>query len=121
LAHRQPSKPGVRPPFDHGMPGPSNPENLEVHSFHIGTDEYVLLSFSVAPEGSRLDGVDGLSPSERDIVSRVFRGQSNGAIASARGTSPRTVANQLAAIYSKLGVRSRRELVARPERAETAT
>jgi hypothetical protein len=33
----------------------------------------------------------------------------------------RTVANQLAAIYSKLGVRSRRELVARQERAETAT
>jgi DNA-binding CsgD family transcriptional regulator len=103
------------------MPGPSAPEHVETHSFHIGMDEYVMLSFPVEPDGHRLEGVDGLSPSERDIVARVLRGQSNGAIASARGTSPRTVANQLAGIYAKLGVRSRRELAARQERAETAT
>ncbi len=121
MAHRQPSKSCVQPPVDRAIPGPSTPKDLEAHSFHIGADEYVLLSFPVEPDGLRLEGVDGLSPSERDIVARVLRGQSNAAIASARGTSPRTVANQLAAIYSKLGVRSRRELAARRERAETAT
>ena len=121
MAHRQPSKPGVRGPVDRAMPGPSSPEGLEAHSFHIGRDEYLLLSFRVEPEGPWLQRMDSLRPSERDIVRRVLRGQSNGAIASARGTSPRTVANQLAAIYSKLGVRSRRELLARQVRAETTT
>jgi DNA-binding CsgD family transcriptional regulator len=37
-------------------------------------------------------------------------GQSNAAIAKARGTHVRTVANQLAALFRKLGVASRAEL-----------
>jgi len=53
-----------------------------------------------------------LTPSERDIVMRLFEGTSNREIARARGTSERTVANQLRCIYRKLGVFSRSELVA---------
>ncbi|HTB74283.1 MAG TPA: helix-turn-helix transcriptional regulator [Polyangiaceae bacterium] len=98
---------------------PSTPEGLEARSFKIEADEYVLLSFPV--RALRVSGGARLSPSERDIVARVLRGQSNRAIASDRRTSPRTVANQLAAIYSKLGVRSRRELAAIDERAGKAT
>jgi DNA-binding CsgD family transcriptional regulator len=52
-----------------------------------------------------------LAPAERDIAERVVRGQSNQSIAKSRGTSARTVANQLQSIYAKLGVSSRYELI----------
>jgi DNA-binding NarL/FixJ family response regulator len=53
-----------------------------------------------------------LTPSERDVALRAFEGASNRAIATARGTSERTIANQLKSIYRKLGVYSRAELAA---------
>lgn len=101
---------------------PSSPEDLEVYTFRIGADEYAVLTFRPfdgemsIPE---LGDVEGLTPTEISIVSLVVRGQANVAIAEARGTSPRTIANQLTVIYRKLGVRSRRELCARI--GETAT
>jgi DNA-binding NarL/FixJ family response regulator len=52
----------------------------------------------------------------RQVVSRVLHGDTNLAIAEARRTSLRTVANQLAAIYRKLGVSSRWELAAEVSR-----
>lgn len=59
----------------------------------------------------------GLAPcltvAERQVVTGVLNGRTNAAIATARRTSCRTVANQLAAIYRKLGVSSRWELAAR--------
>jgi DNA-binding NarL/FixJ family response regulator len=59
----------------------------------------------------------GLDPrltlAERQIVTGVLNGRTNAAIAMTRRTSCRTVANQLAAIYRKLGVSSRWELAAR--------
>ncbi len=51
-----------------------------------------------------------LTLAERDVADRVLRGESNREVAQGRGTSERTVANQLAAIYQKLGVASRAEL-----------
>ena len=54
-----------------------------------------------------------LTQAERQVVAGVLNGRSNAAIANARRTSSRTVANQLAAIYRKLGVSSRWELVVR--------
>ena len=54
-----------------------------------------------------------LTKAEREVALQLLRGRSNGAIARARNTSPHTVANQLRAIYGKLGVGSRRELSAR--------
>jgi len=54
-----------------------------------------------------------LTPSEEAIVLAVFEGTSNRDIASARGTSVKTVANQLLQLYAKLGVNSRAELVLR--------
>lgn len=52
-----------------------------------------------------------LTPSEREVVGGVLAGKSDREIACARGTSPRTVANQLRAVFDKLGVGTRRELV----------
>jgi DNA-binding CsgD family transcriptional regulator len=53
-----------------------------------------------------------LSDAERDIVAGLLGGKRIAAIAHDRQTSPRTVANQLANVYRKLGVSSHRELLA---------
>jgi DNA-binding NarL/FixJ family response regulator len=53
-----------------------------------------------------------LSKAERAIVDGLLGGKGIAAIACERGTSPRTVANQIASTYQKLGVSSRRELLA---------
>lgn len=57
--------------------------------------------------------LDGLTAAERAVVALAIEGHGNQAIARARGVSLHTVANQLAAAYRKLGVRSRVELAAR--------
>ena len=54
-----------------------------------------------------------LTSAELDIVRGLVRGERNRAIAIRRGTSERTVANQIAALYAKLGVMSRTELLVR--------
>lgn len=54
-----------------------------------------------------------LTPAERDVVQLVASGCTNREIAERRRASVNTVGNQLAAIYGKLGVSSRHELVAR--------
>ena len=54
-----------------------------------------------------------LTDAERDVVARVLEGASNDDIARARGVSIKTVGNQLDAIYRKVGVGSRYELVLR--------
>jgi DNA-binding CsgD family transcriptional regulator len=54
-----------------------------------------------------------LSSAEEKVVGLVLSGCSNEAVARRRGTSARTMANQLASAYRKLGVGSRRELRAR--------
>jgi DNA-binding NarL/FixJ family response regulator len=54
-----------------------------------------------------------LSSAERAVAEAVLRGCSYAEIARERGSSPRTVANQLACAFRKLGVRSRAELAAK--------
>lgn len=58
-------------------------------------------------------GMARLTHAERDIVQRLLAGSSNAEIATARRRSVRTVANQIASIYRKLGVASRSDLAAR--------
>lgn len=54
-----------------------------------------------------------LTDAEREVVTLLLEGRSNHEIATMRGCSYRTIANQLASIYRKLGVTSRTELIAR--------
>lgn len=74
----------------------------------VGPDELAILALPNRPtiEDS------SLTPAERDVVTAVLAGRSNPQIAAARGTAPRTVANQIAGVFRKLGVSSRRELIA---------
>lgn len=52
-----------------------------------------------------------LTPSEFDVISEWAGGASMKAIAARRNTALRTVANQIARAYEKLGVASRAELL----------
>jgi DNA-binding CsgD family transcriptional regulator len=52
-----------------------------------------------------------LTEAELDVTSRLFEGVSHARIACMRGTSPRTVANQLAAVFKGLAVSGRGELL----------
>lgn len=54
-----------------------------------------------------------LTPVERHVASLAAEGLSNAAIGRGRGTSERTVANQMASIMRKLKVGSRYQLAAR--------
>jgi DNA-binding CsgD family transcriptional regulator len=67
--------------------------------------------------GSTEAPIAELTPAERDVVELVASGCANREIAKRRGSSVHTVANQLSAIYGKLGVSSRHELIARLSRA----
>ena len=51
-----------------------------------------------------------LSPALREVAVRIIAGDTNAEIARRRSTSVRTVANQVATIFEKLEVSSRREL-----------
>jgi DNA-binding CsgD family transcriptional regulator len=52
-----------------------------------------------------------LTPGERHVIALIVQGRSDSQIAKARGTSVRTVLNQLSSVFRKLGLKSRDELV----------
>jgi DNA-binding NarL/FixJ family response regulator len=84
------------------------PPDLRATHFAVGDGAYVILSFAV-PHGD--DSL--LTPAEADIAGALVQGKSNRRIAAERGRSVHTIVNQVSAIFRKLGVRSRAELVAR--------
>ena len=75
--------------------------------FRLGGTEYVVLR-----EPADEPRWGALTPAEREVAEGVLAGCSNAQIASLRGTSASTVVNQLSAVYRKLGVASRFELIA---------
>jgi DNA-binding CsgD family transcriptional regulator len=84
--------------------GPSCPCNLVALESDDGS--FAVLSFTLPDRAARAR----LSPAEAEVVRLVLAGQTNRSIATLRGTTPRTVANQIASIFRKLGVSSRLEL-----------
>jgi DNA-binding NarL/FixJ family response regulator len=74
--------------------------------------EMVRLAAAVLqPDGLSVD-LGGFTPAERDVLARLREGWSNAAIARERGTSERTVANQVGSLLRKSGQGSRRALAA---------
>ena len=67
-------------------------------------------SFSVSVEVPGRSLKDRLSPGEWDVARLSIEGESHSGIARVRGRSPRTVANQLASAFHKLGVSGRASL-----------
>lgn len=101
--------PSTTPPAD--VPAPAD---LAAHTFVAGGQEFLVLSYSVGDN----ELPPGLTDAERAVVVAVLDGRSNAAIAAMRGTSPRTIANQVAAVFRKLGVRSRTELATKVLRVD---
>lgn len=60
-----------------------------------------------------LPRVEGLTAAEGEVLALLLDGYDTATIGGARGTSPRTTANQVASIYRKLAVGSRAELAAK--------
>lgn len=81
------------------------PPNLDVEDVGPPEDGWVLLSVEtpslVAPD---------LPAALGDVLARVLRGESNRTIATKRGTSLRTVENQIAILLRRFGARSRVDL-----------
>jgi DNA-binding CsgD family transcriptional regulator len=75
----------------------------------MGREQYAVLALDLMEPPMLFAG---LTPSERAVAILCARGLSASEIARVRDVSSRTVVNQLAQVYKKLGVRSRRELTA---------
>jgi DNA-binding CsgD family transcriptional regulator len=74
---------------------------------HVGRDDGLQPSLD-SLIATRLP--ETVTVAERDIIGQILLERSNLEISSSRSTSERTVANQVAAIFRKLRVGSRREL-----------
>jgi DNA-binding NarL/FixJ family response regulator len=86
-------------------------EDLPAHDLRasrliVEGEDFLVVSIELAEPPA----LAALTPAQQAVIREVLRGASNQDIARTRGVSVRTVANQLAAVYRKLGVRSRAEL-----------
>jgi DNA-binding NarL/FixJ family response regulator len=91
------------PAFWHGLSGAAS-----ISPANDGT-ELLVFESRLQDHGLALH----LTSAERELLHAVLMGQDNQHIASRRGTSARTVANQLAILFRKFGVSSKAELAAR--------
>jgi DNA-binding CsgD family transcriptional regulator len=83
-----------------------------MNAYQIEFDSHKSLLFlRMATAGGEV--LASLRPAEREIAELLVAGCSNAEIAQRRGTSPRTVANQIARIFETLGVSSRVQLARR--------
>jgi DNA-binding NarL/FixJ family response regulator len=104
------------------MSGDSGHQDRGADAFEvaIGEERLVVITLPANEVGKTAT----LSSAELEVARDALAGLSNAAIASKRGRSPRTIANQLASIYRKLGVDSRTQMAAsllgcdRPARCE---
>jgi DNA-binding CsgD family transcriptional regulator len=82
-------------------------EEARLRMLQLGPVTHTVLSVARPEEG--LSG--RLSNAEYAVVRRVVEGKSNEEIAALRRASPRTIANQINAIFRKLGVSGRSDLI----------
>ena len=90
------------------------PDGLRATRLSVGGAPLVLLSFPLSTllEPTVAAALPALTEAEGEVLAMVLRGATNAQVALRRGTSVRTVANQLASVYDKLGVRGRAALCA---------
>jgi DNA-binding NarL/FixJ family response regulator len=93
-----------------GPASPSSPfpANASVLALEVGDATYFVVHWP-EPGEAQAD----LTSAERAVLALLARGLSNAEIAAERRVSQRTVDNQVSAIFRKLGVKSRRELLLR--------
>lgn len=72
--------------------------------------ELVRVASGLVSSNPGLSGIENLSAAEREVLELLRQGRANAEIASKRGTSVRTVANQVSSVLQKTGLPSRRAL-----------
>jgi DNA-binding NarL/FixJ family response regulator len=83
-------------------------EDPRVARLTVGSDELLVISLP----GQWSPPLPPLTPAERAVLAALLRGESRKAIARRRGTSHKTIANQISSLFRKLAVGSVAELVA---------
>lgn len=86
------------------------PRALSVALLYADEEEFAVFSWDATecpPAAAKL------TCAEQEVLQWVVAGASNAQIAAARGTSIRTIANQVASLLDKLGAESRFELIQR--------
>ncbi len=92
------------------------PTGTRVHELEVGGESLLVISYPLVQRD--LAAETSLSPAEVEVAQLVVEGLSNAQIARRRGTSVRTVANQMASILRKLELSSRHELTVRCVRGD---
>jgi DNA-binding NarL/FixJ family response regulator len=83
------------------------PRGLSIERIESDGSNAIVLSFPV-PEAKR--HASELTNAERAVAHGILHGLTYEQVAERRGVSQRTVANQMAAVFAKLKVRSRLDL-----------
>ncbi|HUS29382.1 MAG TPA: helix-turn-helix transcriptional regulator [Kofleriaceae bacterium] len=86
------------------------PRGVEQFEVEIGGERLVVTSLPADSAADTAETLAALTAAERAVACDAAAGLSNAAIAKKRKRAVRTIANQLASIYRKLGVVSRAEL-----------
>ncbi len=100
-------------PFTSGLTltvsrAPRPPPGLEAEILDVEGADLAVLSWPIRPPAR----LPALTSTETEVVRLALQGLSNAAIGRRRGRAERTIANQLASAFRKLGVGSRAELAA---------
>ena len=82
---------------------------FDISTFDFGGQDYLLLGYPLRRNGPAFAE---LTAAELLVAEGTVAGLSMRALAQRRGVSERTIANQLARVYRKLGIASRYELSA---------
>lgn len=94
---------------------PPPPDGIQAVRLSAGGSHVLVLSFPIRREpacGAQAPREARLTNAEREVVTLAATGLRDAEIAARRGRSARTIANQLRAAFAKLGISSRRELLA---------
>ncbi|HSC88986.1 MAG TPA: helix-turn-helix transcriptional regulator [Polyangiaceae bacterium] len=89
----------------------------DLRAFAVPGERLVVFELDERAVTAPEDLGGGLTQAEREILLAIAGGASNAEIALRRGTSLRTVANQVAGLLRKLGAGSRSELVLQASRS----
>jgi DNA-binding NarL/FixJ family response regulator len=96
------------------MPSRRHPTEVATPTVSFYEARIAGLQLAIIPLESDLsDAESRLTKAQREVLELALQGLSDRAIARARGTSARTVANQLRAVFRALGVSNRLELAAK--------
>ena len=93
---------------------PTPPDDLRVSVLTHDTGKYVIFSWAGEDSAENAAGSAAqLTAAERAVHALLLAGLPDAEIAELRGTTRSTVTKQVDAVFRKLGVKSRRELIAR--------